>query len=333
MPVVYIITNKWYRADNMYKVGRSDKDIEELLQQYPPRYMPGKELVRHWNVDDCATTELIIHTALDITTGIERVEGEWFRGDIDVIISTIDKNIDRCIKDRFILTIEYRGDRINDYTRVYPLSYLPLSKLQQLGKELGIRNPHDVSNAKWRPLQIRLLYNREKIIDAYRSGSKISESSRKIWSRLTGYPPDESLLEKLYVLVQPNIDSKEAFAIEKIIDVHTSNSSSSTEPLRRSERISSLKREGKLPYTYSDETPSSNLQHKIESKTRIQNRDYESMTVRELDALLDEIVDVGRSYIQPKSNKIRALRNPELIPSLIAEGKKAAEERRRRTKD
>lgn len=314
MPLIYILTNKWYQADNMYKVGRHCGDnINDLLNQYSARYMPGRELIQYWYVDDCITMEYIVHVDLSLASNIERVEGEWFRGPIDHIVDIIDKCINRSIQDEYILRINYDNENI----RIYPLSYLPLDRLKKLGMDQGIANPFAISSSKWKPLQIQLLLHQDKIIKIYESGGNINKKSQEKWSTLTGYPPDDTLISKLYLLVKTEIDNQIGFNILSHITNTISDNS------RRSGRISSLKKQGKMPITYNpNETTSSSLIKQLKSQSKIQDKDYENMTSQELDLLLDQLISTGRSYIQPKINKIRALHNPELIPFLIEEGKR-----------
>lgn len=310
MPLVYILTNKWYRADNMYKVGKHySNDIDKLLAQYPPRYMPGRELVKYWIAEDCTTTEFIVHAALDNTLGIERVEGEWFRGDIDKILAVIEKYIDRCVQDPYTIRVE-----INDEVRVYPLSLLPNERLIRLGNYLGIDNPLDVSNDRWRSLQINLLFFQKRIIDMYETRGNMRQESRDKFSRLTGYPADEKLIGKLYIHVNPNLSSKDAYQISASI--------LSNPPRVQSQRIATRMEQGRVPYTYdTTRTASTQLQQQLVYQTRVHNEDYESMTTRELRDILRQKAPRGYSYISRKEDIIRAIRNPELISSMIEEAR------------
>jgi len=303
MPIIYILTNKWYKVDNMYKVGKhQSNDIDKLLLQYSSRYMPGRELVQHWIVDDCTTTELILHDALDDSPVAERVEGEWYRGDIDSLILLIEENIKRCMYDPYTLRI-----RIRDRFRVYPLSVISHERLAALGTYLGIHNPLDTADDNWRTLQMSLIFSQKRIIHLHESEDKMSQETQLRFSQLTGHPPGEKLLSLLYLYVKPRLSSVDAHSLSSVV-------------LRDPQRVRSS-RPG-APYTYdANETPTDKILRQLSHDKMRQENNYESMTIRELYSILHTIAPKGFSYIVKKEDIIKAIRHPELIPSMIENGR------------
>lgn len=189
MGIIYILTNKWYREDNIYKVGRHSGDrIYDLLRQYATRYIPRKELVIYWMVDDDVITEKLIHLVLKETKGIRCVESEWFQGDIARIISLIEYHLDLYQRD------EYRIE-VND--RIYPLSYLSDIMLDTLGTTLGISCVRRYGSPEWHTMMITLIYYQSLIIECYQDDRLLPE---EVAIRL-GEPNDHRLLSKLYVQV------------------------------------------------------------------------------------------------------------------------------------
>lgn len=201
MPLIYVLSNQWYMYDNVYKVGKhGTDDIGNLLRQYASRYIPLKQLLYSRHVDDCDTVEAMIHSTLDCTDGIDRVDGEWYRGNVEDIISVVDSVSETCLRDPYSLRIDYEDGR----SIVYPLSHVSDRKLHELGQELGIRNVYSMSAPAWRDLQIRLLFYRDNIMRIYESGGHLSASAAYRWEKLTGYGHGDDILHKVYRMVNPH---------------------------------------------------------------------------------------------------------------------------------
>lgn len=254
-----MLTNKWYRNDNMVKIGKHCSDnIENLLTQYSSRYIPKKELISFWNVQDCTTIESIIYDTLKYDDQIERVEGEWFRGPIDYIVELLDVLIDECENDPFLIQLN-----INGVERVYPLSMISDERLIKIGNIVDIDNPLDISDSRWRTLQMSLLLLQERIITLFESNEKLKDETLKKFSYLTDYSDDENLLSRLYIHVNPHITSRDAFSLAKRLSLITTHS----------------KRDIQYSYTC---TPSEKLRYQLSQQRKIQEENYEDMIVRDL---------------------------------------------------
>lgn len=200
MPLIYILSNRWYIYDSVYKVGKHNSDdINNLLRQYTSRYIPLKQLLYSKNVHDCDTVEAMVHDTLSNTHGIDKIDGEWYRGDIDDIISVVDTVSDTCIRDPYALRIDYEDGR----SITYPLSHVSNRKLYDLGLELGIDNIHNRNSPMWRDLQIRLLFYQNRIIEIYESDDQLDDRTVYRWRQLIGYHDGDDILHTLYKMVNP----------------------------------------------------------------------------------------------------------------------------------
>lgn len=87
MGIVYILSNRWYENDDLYKVGLHHGDhIEDLVRQYRGRYMPEVHVITYWEVGDCITSESYVHRILDKSPLVSRWRNtEWFQGKIHLI--------------------------------------------------------------------------------------------------------------------------------------------------------------------------------------------------------------------------------------------------------
>ncbi len=164
--LIYIITNRWYRADNMFKVGMHRKgDIDVLIKQYIGRYMPEVDVVANYKVEDALSMERLVHRNLKDNPRITRVKGEWYRGPSSEIMNVIEDTIFECTAD---------PNTIKDGQRVYHLTCEPDVHLYRLGHEAGVINPFKRTSSEWRHMQIFLLMNKDKIIEEYEAGGDIT---------------------------------------------------------------------------------------------------------------------------------------------------------------
>lgn len=80
MPL-YILSNKSYIKDNLYKFGYSKKNKEELLFQYKKnkRIIVEPFIIKWWDIESCIKIEKKIHSLLNKNKNIENTYGEWYR--------------------------------------------------------------------------------------------------------------------------------------------------------------------------------------------------------------------------------------------------------------
>lgn len=157
--IIYIITNRWYRLDNLFKVGvHRQNTISSLVKQYIGRYMPEVDIVAHYKVEDGFSMESVIHRRLSEHGSITRVRAEWFQGEEDDIIDVVEGTISSCSNDPY--TIKEGG-------RTYHLSCESNERLIRIGRDAGIVNPFPPSTDRWRHMQLFLLTNKNRIIEEY----------------------------------------------------------------------------------------------------------------------------------------------------------------------
>lgn len=164
--LIYIITNRWYRADSMFKVGMHRRgDIDVLIKQYIGRYMPEVDVVANYKVEDALSMERLVHRNLKDNPHIARIKGEWYRGPDSEIMKVIEDTIFECTAD---------PNTIKDGQRVYHLTCEPDMHLYRLGHEAGVINPFMRTSPDWRHMQIFLLMNKDKIIEEYEAGGEVT---------------------------------------------------------------------------------------------------------------------------------------------------------------
>lgn len=246
MPILYVISNPWYRNDSIYKVGKHySDDIQNLLNQYPPRYLPQKELIRHWIVEDCNTMETILHEKLRTSGYIQQVEGEWYKGNVNEIIQLIEQVMSYCVKDEFQIEIDEEGTK-----KVYPLSYLSNEKLIQLGRKIGVKNPFRDISPHWRKMQILLIYFQDEIVDVIHNASPSKDRTVYLLHNNSGLNNDEYLYAKLYPFVFPILTQQSTNQLSQVI--------------------------------YGENLNQSQLQYRISLEAQGNRKDYNSMTIQEM---------------------------------------------------
>lgn len=155
--LIYIITNRWYRASNIFKVGMHRLDsIDTLVKQYIGRYMPEVDVVAKYIVEDAISMENIIHNRLLKNKSIDRIRGEWFQGKDKDIINVVKNAISECSREDNVIRTKGRS---------YHPSCESNASLARIGKELNIINPYSMSSDRWRDMQIYLIKNRDRITD------------------------------------------------------------------------------------------------------------------------------------------------------------------------
>lgn len=92
MPI-YVISSNSYIKVNVYKIGYSSKNINELLSQYEKskRTIPNPFLIQWWN-EGSLKNEKYIHNILRNIYKIENIDGEWYKCDNLLYLLTIINN-------------------------------------------------------------------------------------------------------------------------------------------------------------------------------------------------------------------------------------------------
>jgi len=150
MPLIYIVTNPWMEIDFVYKIGRSDMgSIDKLMQQYSSRYLPKKKLIAEWTVQSGIVAEELIFDELSKHSSITHVEGEWYQGPINLIISLI----------------EYVLVQISTSSlwKEWPLNMVSNRRLKLLLKDEGIINPFPQFHPYWNESSIYLMEHIQQI--------------------------------------------------------------------------------------------------------------------------------------------------------------------------
>jgi len=163
MPLIYILTNPWMKQDQVYKIGRSDVDhIDDLLSQYATRYIPLKQLIKSWIVGNSMVVEELIFHRIENNQLIEKVDGEWYKGPVSIMIDIIEE---------LMKTISYQDEFVDEW----PVFLCSNRRLTLLMKERCIKNPYAEHHHEWKYASILLLIHRDAIIRSYEYDKHLDE--------------------------------------------------------------------------------------------------------------------------------------------------------------